>query len=163
MIVVRNYGIVCTPELLTPELLKKNQNMNKKEYIAPVCEVIEMELESQTDNSITFKLRSNPEFLKKYPFDFYLSISYTINDNELTCRINVTNKGLKPMYFNFGLHPAFKVPWNENEAFEEYQIHFEHPINANLPTVRLDTGLVDWKTSIGSLNDVSFLLLRLLE
>ena len=39
----RNSGIVCTPELLTPELLKKNQNMNKKEYIAPACEVIEME------------------------------------------------------------------------------------------------------------------------
>ena len=120
----------------------------------------EMELENQTDNSITFKLRSNPELLKKYPFDFYLTISYTINDNELTCRINVTNKGLKPMYFNFGLHPAFKVPWNENETFEEYQIHFEHPINANLPTVRLDTGLVDWKTSIGSLNDVSFIQLN---
>ena len=39
----RNYGIVCTLELLTPELLKKNQNMNKKEYIAPACEIIEME------------------------------------------------------------------------------------------------------------------------
>ena len=49
------------------------------------------------------------------------------------------------MFFNFGLHPAFKVPWNENELFEDYKICFDNPVNAKLPTVLLDSGLIDWK------------------
>ena len=115
----------------------------------------EMVLESKSENSITFSLRSNEETLKKYPYKFYLSISYTINDNELTCRINVTNKDKKPIYFNFGLHPAFKVPWNDNEIFEDYKIQFEEPINSNLPTVLLDNGLIDWNKTIKVFNNIN--------
>ena len=37
--------IVCTPALLTPELLKK-AIMEKKAYIKPEIEVVEMEIES---------------------------------------------------------------------------------------------------------------------
>ena len=35
--------IVFTPALLTPELLKRNIDMEKKKYIAPEIEVIELE------------------------------------------------------------------------------------------------------------------------
>ena len=37
--IVINETIVCTPTLLTPELLKTNTIMNKKEYIKPEIQV----------------------------------------------------------------------------------------------------------------------------
>lgn len=43
--IIINETIVCTPTLLTPELLKTNTIMNKKEYIKPEMQVEVLEAE----------------------------------------------------------------------------------------------------------------------
>lgn len=105
----------------------------------------EMELYELKENYISFILNSSASTLAHYPYNFKLIISYLLEDKNLTVKLFVKNTGLSPMFFNFGLHPAFKVPWNENELFEDYKICFDNPVNAKLPTVLLDSGLIDWK------------------
>ena len=48
----------------------------------------------------------------------------------------------------------------ENEVFEDYKIIFESPVTADLPTVRLDSGLIDWKQIYKKFNNVKELPLN---
>lgn len=115
----------------------------------------EMELYEQKENYISFILNSSPSTLQHYPYNFKLIISYLLENETLTVKLFVKNTDTKAMYFNFGLHPAFKVPWNEDEQFEDYKICFEKPISAKLPTVLLDSGLIDWKQIYKEMNNIS--------
>ena len=66
-------------------------------------------VEQKTD-CITFFIESNEITLKKFPFPFYLEISYELRGNTVTEKWRVTNRGEKPMYFSMGGHPAFACP-----------------------------------------------------
>ncbi len=120
----------------------------------------EMSLHEQKENYISFILNSDEKTHLIYPYEFKLIISYLLLDQTLTVKLFVKNEGLKPLYFNFGLHPAFKIPWNENEHFEDYKIVFEQPITSTLPTVLLDSGLIDWKKEYKKLVDVNVIPLN---
>lgn len=120
----------------------------------------EMEVSHQTENSITFKLTYNESTLIHFPYAFEVEIHYILSNQTLTARLFVKNLGNTTLPFNFGLHPAFKVPWNDNEVFEDYKIVFENPVSANLPTVRLDSGLIDWKQIYKTMNNVKELPLN---
>ena len=120
----------------------------------------EMEVIKQENNFISFSLKSNSTTLQIFPYEFELIIDYLLENQTLTARIFVKNIGNKAMHFNFGLHPAFKVPWNESEKFEDYKIKFPKPITANLPTVLLDSGLIDWKQTYQKMENVSILKLN---
>ena len=100
-------------------------------------------------------LTSNESTLQHFPYKFELVIDYILENQTLTARIFVKNLDQKALHFNFGLHPAFKVPWNESEKFEDYTIKFNKPVNANLPTVLLDSGLIDWKQIYKKMENVS--------
>ena len=80
----------------------------------------EMTVVKQTENFISFQLKYTEESLINFPYEYELTIDYLLENQTLTTRIFVRNLDSKSMYFNFGLHPAFKVPWNDNETFEEY-------------------------------------------
>lgn len=85
----------------------------------------DFELESQTENSLTFLLKSNAETHLKYPFDFELRLAYTLEDTRLHTQYFVKNTGIKNMAFSIGAHPAFVCPVYENEAFTDYYLEFE--------------------------------------
>lgn len=114
----------------------------------------EMTVINQKENYISFKLTYNESTLKHFPYKFELVIDYLLEFQTLTTRIFVKNLDNDNLYFNFGLHPAFKVPWNENEQFEEYKIKFPREFDAKLPTVLLDSGLIDWKQTYKILENV---------
>ena len=104
----------------------------------------EFELISQSVESVELKCSANENTLKMYPFAFTVTIKYHLTPQGLSCEIFIKNQTLgKIMPFNFGLHPAFRVPLQDNTAFEEYQIIFEERETAELPTVDLNTGLID--------------------
>lgn len=78
------------------------------------------------DTSITFTLEANKETLAVYPYNFKYEITYTLNNDTLEVVYHITNKDEEKMPFGFGLHPAFRVPLNENETYEDYILEFEN-------------------------------------
>lgn len=103
-------------------------------------------LHQQTENSLTYKLTSNPESLKNYPFEFEFLITYTLTDNTLEVKHTVINKDSKTMYFSVGGHPAFKCPVFENENYEDYVLEFETEENSKRHLINMKNGLISSKT-----------------
>lgn len=102
---------------------------NGKEYAFPrhgfVRNNPKVQLRSQTSDTLTFGLHWDDELLETYPFYFNFEISYTLKGNKIIITHQVSNEGQNLMYFSLGAHPAFKVPMNEGEAYEDYYLEFE--------------------------------------
>ena len=66
-------------------------------------------LGQSTNNSakIIIGLKSNPETLEVYPFEFELVFSYELQGNKLIINQNYENKSPEKMPFSFGFHPYF--------------------------------------------------------
>ena len=77
-------------------------------------------LVSKTDYSLVFEVTENEESLSYYPFKFIYRVTYTLDNNSVNVKLDVVNTNDVVLPFNLGLHPAFKVPWNDNEVFETY-------------------------------------------
>lgn len=84
-----------------------------------------LECIENTQSSITFELKDSEETLKSYPYKFNYQITYTLYDNKLTVVYHIKNEDDETMPFTFGLHPGFKAPLFENEAYEDYKLSFE--------------------------------------
>lgn len=70
---------------------------------------MDFEIIYNDNTSITYKLISNDETKKLYPYSFELLIKYTIVNNSININWNVLNKGTRDMYFSIGAHPAFNI------------------------------------------------------
>lgn len=81
-------------------------------------------LAEKAENHIVFQLASNETSLAIYPFDFILRIAYTLEMNNLACRIEVENTGKDLLPFAVGGHPGFNVPLTPGLAFEDYYLEF---------------------------------------
>ena len=81
-------------------------------------------LESSTENSMTFSYSSNEETKKQYPFDFKVSVTYTLEGAGVVVHYDIENTGEGLMPFSFGLHPAFNCPYNPEKTYEDYKIVF---------------------------------------
>lgn len=79
----------------------------------------------KNESSITFKLSASSETIKYYPFNFELYVSYVLDNNNLKVDIKVKNTDNKDIYFMIGGHPGFKVPFYDNEKYEDYYLEFE--------------------------------------
>lgn len=91
-------------------------------------------------DSIAFRLCSNEETRKSYPFEFELNIKYTLLENSLKTEFEVINKDNKDMFFSIGAHPAFKCPLLNNESMEDYYLEFE--VNENVKRLLLGERLL---------------------
>ena len=108
----------------------------------------EFELESKTDNSLTFISTYSEDTLKLYPFKYQVRIKYEIKDCGVAIDIEVTNKGKEKMYFNIGGHPGFRLPMYDNEKFDDYSVVFEKTEDFDAPTVNLQNGTLDFNHTI---------------
>ena len=116
---------------------------------------IEMDCVSVTDDQITFVVGASDKTKALYPFDFQVVVHYELSETSVNAFIEVINNGSNALPFNFGLHPAFKVPWNEGEKFEDYTISFTKPVTCDLPSVILTNGLVDWENPARSVRNLA--------
>ncbi|TLG79847.1 aldose 1-epimerase family protein [Vagococcus zengguangii] len=80
------------------------------------------EMVQQTDDSVTFSLKSSETTKANYPFDFELQIVYRLVGSALTTTYRVHNTGEYTMYYSVGGHPAFNVPINGQGTFEDYNL-----------------------------------------
>ena len=103
-----------------------------------------IELKDRTEQSVTFSLSHSEETLKIYPFAFRLEITYLLTKNNLVVSHKVLNPAENPMYFSIGGHPAFNVPLNENEAYEDHYLEFDRKLE-------LETNLLSEEGLISSL------------
>ncbi len=103
----------------------------------------EFTLVSQTEDTAVFRLESDPETLKEYPYHFVLQTEYRLEGNSLIVGLRVKNAGGIPMPFAVGGHPAFRCPLEEGESFEDYRISFEMQETVSCPAMDLETGLID--------------------
>ncbi|MES2622728.1 MAG: aldose 1-epimerase family protein [Bacteroidota bacterium] len=83
-----------------------------------------------SETKIVLSLVSSAETLKFYPYKFEFLIGYRLDDNRLVCSYEVLNKDHKAIYFQLGGHPAFAVPFQNNEKYEDYFLEFERTENS---------------------------------
>lgn len=97
----------------------------------------------QSEHHVKMQLLYDDDSLKKYPFDFKLTLSYSWVNEELVCGYLIENVGAVDMPFSIGAHPGFVIPEGH---FEGYEIRFEKEETA----VRylLDNGLFTGETEL---------------
>ena len=110
---------------------------------------------AQGASHATFELRSDPNSLRQYPFDFVLRIKYNLEGSKLTQSFEVVNSGINKMAFQLGGHPAFAVPFDRKESYCDYQITFNQPQTLDRHLLTKD-GLYSGETKLFLENDSSF-------
>lgn len=61
-------------------------------------------------SEVLYRLESDEETLKMYPFSFYLDVGYRLKNNRIEVTWSVRNRGKDTMYFQIGAHPGFNYP-----------------------------------------------------
>lgn len=101
----------------------------------------EFEVENHNSDTVTFSLKSTPETINIYPFEFELKITYTLCNNTLNIRYDIINSGTETMYFSIGSHESYKCP----TGIEDWNIIFDKPETLNSKIV--SGSLIDYKTT----------------
>ena len=86
---------------------------------------MEFEANKLAENKISFKIISNSDTLKSYPFKFEYYIIYEIIENSLNITSKVINIDDKTMYFALGGHPGFCLSRGEELTIEDYYLEFD--------------------------------------
>lgn len=103
---------------------------------------MEFVLASRTEDSVTYRLESNEQTLRKYPWPFRLEISYKLVGNEIVVGWMVRNTGDRQMFFQIGAHPAFYYPEYNKDKTDRGFLSFDR--NNDLNCVRIvGKGCVD--------------------
>jgi galactose mutarotase-like enzyme len=74
---------------------------------------------------VLYSLPNCEKTLQKYPYKFDFQVLYTLIDNALRVTYKLINHDKKAIYFSVGGHPAFNVPFNKGERYEDYYVEFE--------------------------------------
>lgn len=108
---------------------------------------LDFTLVSKSADEIVFSLKSTPDTLKVYPFDFELIISHNLEGNKVRVSWKVVNTGADTMYFSIGGHPAFNVPaLGTGDSKEDYYLHFEGKSSVAYKLLDPSEGTVDNST-----------------
>ena len=105
----------------------------------------EFKVVKKEEGYIALETYSNDQTKIHYPYDFKALVEYFLKDNELETKITITSYS-DEMCFNFGGHPAFNCPMDNNK-FEDYRIVFEKPETFNSPSVE-EGGLLDFNKGV---------------
>ncbi len=99
-----------------------------KEYKMPkhgfVRHSEKFEVVDQSNQTISFRLKSDEELKRMYPFEFEFLLTYEIKGSRLEVKHEIKNIGNRDMYFSLGGHPAFVCPRNDGEEYEDYYLEF---------------------------------------
>lgn len=89
------------------------------------CKDTEFEVKDISDDTVTFLLHANEETLKSYPYQFELSLTYHLSDNELSMEYRVVNHDTEEMFYHIGAHPGFILPVSSGETLADCELVFE--------------------------------------
>ena len=95
---------------------------------------MEHEFVDQTQDTIVLELCSNAETLARFPYEFRLVSTFTLEGDTLHHTLTVENLDEAPLPFGIGYHPAFTVPFDDKHVATDYELRFnetESPICLN--------------------------------
>lgn len=93
---------------------------------------------------VTMVLEANDKTRAAYPYDFRLSMTYTVLEGgAVEQRFEVSNTDKDELPFVVGGHPAFNVPLVAGETFEDYELVFSFPWSWDSPSLGADK-LLHW-------------------
>jgi galactose mutarotase-like enzyme len=96
----------------------------------------------QTDASVLMTLAADDETRASYPFEFQLSIRYTVCANSLAVDYQIDNRSNRTLYGSIGAHEGYCCP----EGIEAYDLLFEQ--EETLRTCGLDGNLLNGETTV---------------
>lgn len=74
---------------------------------------------------LLFRLSDDENTRTIYPFQFCFEVDYHLIENRLQVTYIVQNKGKETMYFSVGAHPAFRVPLDIRDQYDDYFLLFD--------------------------------------
>lgn len=91
----------------------------------------DFEATTVSDQEAVFTLKDDEETRKVYPFAFELRLRYKLQGAQLEVGYEVYNPGTVPLYFSIGGHPAFSVPLETGNSYEDYALLFDRAETAD--------------------------------
>ena len=86
----------------------------------------DFEVIEHTPTSILFRLCSDADSRRQYPWDYIFDIRYSLTGARLDVQMSVNNLTNETMLFAVGGHPGFNVPLEPGKRFEDYQLRFSN-------------------------------------
>ena len=96
--------------------------------------LMEHDFVEQTRDTIVLELCANEETLAKFPYEFRLISTFTLEADTLHHTLTVENLDEEKLPFGIGYHPAFTVPFDDRHEATDYELRFselESPICIN--------------------------------
>ena len=96
--------------------------------------LMEHDFVDQTGDTIVLELCSSAETLAKFPYEFRLVSTFTLEGDTVHHTLTVENLDDEALPFGIGYHPAFTVPFDDKHAATDYELRFsemESPICIN--------------------------------
>ena len=78
----------------------------------------------QSADTIVLELCSSPELLERFPFEFRLVSTFTLENDTLHHTLTVENWDEEELPFGIGYHPAFTVPFDDKHVATDYELRF---------------------------------------
>ena len=100
--------------------------LDGKEYSMPKHGFVrkaEFEGKKINESKAEFIFKSNPERMKKFPFEHIFKTVFEVEDNTLKVSYIVENLSGREMYFSVGAHEGYNCP----EGIEDYEVQFDEP------------------------------------
>ncbi|MCD7837924.1 MAG: aldose epimerase [Clostridiales bacterium] len=82
------------------------------------ADLVPWQVKTAADDAIELTLAPNGLTKFVYPFDFLLTMRYTLNGATAALTLTVENTGDKPLPFSVGFHPYFAASKLENVSFD---------------------------------------------
>ena len=110
---------------------------------------MEFEILESGDDFLTLILTQNQDTAKVYPFDFALTVKYSLFNAEITMAIEVKNNSNKVMPYMIGWHPGFTI----DGLIDNYSIKVKNgdtvKRNYMKPSLFIDQNAVDFPLADG--------------
>ena len=87
--------------------------------------ILEHDLVRKSATRVDLELRSNPETLANFPYEFRLVSTFSLDGDTLHHTLTVQNRDTEVLPFGIGFHPAFAIPFDTNHTYSDYELRFD--------------------------------------
>ena len=98
--------------------------------------LMEHRLVKHSPQQLVLELVSSEETLQRWPYEFRLVSTFTLEEDTLSHTLTVENRDEGKLPFGIGYHPAFAVPFDKEHKATDYELRFnklESPICLKTP------------------------------
>ncbi len=89
------------------------------------AKLVEHTLEDKREDRLTLVLEETPQTLERFPYQFRLISEFFLEGSALHHRLTVENTGREVLRFGIGFHPAFRLPFDQNHSYRDYDLEFD--------------------------------------